>query len=64
MAIDKCDNAALCDIVAGATVLILYRMDGMLEEGNFQYEEDNVNDLIATLCKSYHCLCTLLTSSW
>ena len=63
MAIDKHDNAVLHDIVAGATVLIPYSMDGMLEEGNFQYEEDNVDDLIAALCKSYYCLCTLLTSS-
>ena len=55
MAIDRRDNATLHDIVAGATVLIPYSMDGMSEEGNFQYEEDNVDDLIATLCKSYYC---------
>ena len=63
MEIDRRDNAVLCDIVAGATVLIPYSMDGMSEEGNFQYKEDNVDDLIAALCKSYYCLCTLLTSS-
>ena len=63
VAIDKRDNAALCDIVAGATALIPYSMDAMSEEGSFQYKEDNVDDLIAALCKLYCCLCTLLTSS-
>ena len=62
IAIDKHDDAALHDIVAGATALIPYSMDAMSEEGSLQYE-DNIDNLIATLCKSYYCLCTLLTSS-
>jgi len=63
IAINKRDNAALCDIIAGATALIPYSMDAVLEEGSFQYEKDNVDDLIAALCKLYCRLCTLLTGS-
>ena len=60
MVIEKRDDAALRDIVAGATTFVPCGMDAVSEEGSFQYEED-VGDLIAALCKSYCCLCTLLT---
>ncbi|KIN97123.1 hypothetical protein M404DRAFT_161325, partial [Pisolithus tinctorius Marx 270] len=62
IAINKHDNAMLRDIIVGATILIPCSMDAISEEGSFQHREDDVNDLIATLCKLFHCLCTLLTS--
>jgi len=51
IAIDKRDDAALHDIVAGATALIPYSMDAVSEEGSLQYE-DNIDNLIAALCWS------------
>ncbi|KAI6145843.1 hypothetical protein BKA82DRAFT_4016052 [Pisolithus tinctorius] len=51
IAIAKCDNAVLRNIVMGATMLIPYSMDCMSEGGSFQHGEDDVNDLIATLLR-------------
>ncbi|KAI5980389.1 hypothetical protein F5J12DRAFT_789314 [Pisolithus orientalis] len=50
IAITKCDNTVLCNIIMGATMLIPYSMDCMSEGGSFQHGEDNINNLIATLC--------------
>ncbi|KAI5986087.1 hypothetical protein F5J12DRAFT_973834 [Pisolithus orientalis] len=50
IATTKHDNAVLQNIIMGATMLIPYSIDCMLEGGSFQCGEDDINDLIATLC--------------
>ncbi|KAI6009050.1 hypothetical protein EDC04DRAFT_2774939 [Pisolithus marmoratus] len=63
-AIAKHDDATLCEILVGATILTLGSKQVISEEGTVQSEEkDTAALLIANLCKAYHCLCTLLTAS-
>ncbi|KAI6012221.1 hypothetical protein EDC04DRAFT_2579953 [Pisolithus marmoratus] len=63
-AIAKRDDATLCEILAGATSLTPGSKQVISEEGTVQSEEkDTAALLIANLCKSYRCLCTLLTTS-
>ncbi|KAI6041363.1 hypothetical protein EDC04DRAFT_2669026 [Pisolithus marmoratus] len=63
-AISKHDDATLCEILVGATILTLGSEQVISEEGTVQSEEkDTAALLIANLCKSYHFLCTLLTAS-
>ncbi|KAI6039692.1 hypothetical protein EDC04DRAFT_2682412 [Pisolithus marmoratus] len=60
----KHDDATLCEILVGATILTLGSKQVISEEGTVQSEEkDTAALIIANLCKSYHCLCTLLTTS-
>ncbi|KAI5986090.1 hypothetical protein F5J12DRAFT_787282 [Pisolithus orientalis] len=51
IATTKHDNAVLQNIIMGATMLIPYSIDCMLEGGSFQCGEDDINDLIATLLR-------------
>ncbi|KAI6032454.1 hypothetical protein EDC04DRAFT_2709324 [Pisolithus marmoratus] len=61
-AIAKHDDATLCEILLGATVLISGSKQVISEEGTVK-EKDTAALLIANPCKSCHCLCTLLTTS-
>ncbi|KAI6041200.1 hypothetical protein EDC04DRAFT_2670982 [Pisolithus marmoratus] len=63
-AIAKCDDATLCEILVGATILTPGSEQVISEEGTVQSEEkDTATLLIANLCTSYHFLYTLLTAS-
>ncbi|KAI6042370.1 hypothetical protein EDC04DRAFT_2660085 [Pisolithus marmoratus] len=63
-AIAKHDDATLCEILVGATILTPGSEQVISEEGTVQSEEkDTATLLITNLCKSYHFLCTLLTAS-
>ncbi|KAI6017860.1 hypothetical protein EDC04DRAFT_2743962 [Pisolithus marmoratus] len=63
-AIAKRDDATLCEILVGAIALAPGSKQAISEEGTVQSEEkDTAALLIANLCKSYRCLCTLLTTS-
>ncbi|KAI6045509.1 hypothetical protein EDC04DRAFT_2636074 [Pisolithus marmoratus] len=63
-AIAKCDDATLCEILVGATILTPGSEQVISEEGTVQSEEkDTATLLITNLCKSYHFLYTLLTAS-
>ncbi|KAI5992851.1 hypothetical protein EDC04DRAFT_2807633 [Pisolithus marmoratus] len=63
-AIAKHDDATLCEILVGATILTPGSEQVISEEGTVQSKEkDTATLLITNLCKSYHFLCTLLTAS-
>ncbi|KAI6011501.1 hypothetical protein EDC04DRAFT_2765160 [Pisolithus marmoratus] len=63
-AIAKHDDATLCEILVGATILTPGSEQVISEEGTVQSKEkDTAALLITNLCKSYHFLYTLLTAS-
>ncbi|KIM51189.1 hypothetical protein SCLCIDRAFT_33648 [Scleroderma citrinum Foug A] len=61
-AIEKHDDTVLHNIIVGATTLVPYTLDALWGEESSQDMED-INDLIAALCKLFCDLCALLTCS-
>ncbi|KIM56147.1 hypothetical protein SCLCIDRAFT_133291, partial [Scleroderma citrinum Foug A] len=61
-AIEKHDDTVLHNIIVGATTLVPYTLDALWGEESSRDMED-INDLIAALCKLFCYLCALLTCS-